>query len=68
MRKLNVWIMAGVVLFCALPVIASAAPTFSSVASFNGADGSAHKAPLVQGLNGNFYGTTQFGGGALAIS
>src|ERR1700747_1978823 len=57
--------------FCAATAIASpaqtgcsvAAPCFTILASFNGADGSLPIfGPLVQGFDGNFYGTA--GGGA----
>lgn len=39
------------------------AQTFTSLASSNGTNGSNPKGALVQGLDGNFYGTT-YGGGA----
>jgi uncharacterized repeat protein (TIGR03803 family) len=35
----------------------------TSLASFNGADGAAPAGPLLQGADGNFYGTTAAGGG-----
>jgi uncharacterized repeat protein (TIGR03803 family) len=38
------------------------AGSFSSLASFNGGNGSGPAAGLVRGSDGNFYGTTQFGG------
>jgi len=54
------WVLA----FCAVAVAASsAATTFTSLASFNGTNGeSPSYAPLVQGPNGNLYGTTYAGG------
>jgi uncharacterized repeat protein (TIGR03803 family) len=43
--------------------IASAAQTLNTLATFNGIDGSdPYTAPLVQGIDGNFYGTTAYGG------
>ena len=49
--------------FCIAAVIASPAQTFTTLASFNGTNGASSYAGLVQGTNGNFYGTT-LGGGA----
>jgi len=48
--------------FCAGAVIASSAQTFTTLASFDGKDGNLPDAPLVQGINGNFYGTALEGG------
>ena len=39
-----------------------AAVTLTTLHIFNGTNGNAPMAPLVQGTNGNFYGTTEFGG------
>lgn len=58
MAKRIAWI---VFLFFAV-VKASPSQTFTSLASFDGADGGVPYDSLVQGLNGNFYGTTGFGG------
>ena len=43
-------------------MITSPAQTFRTLANFNGTDGAAPSGPLVQGLDGNFYGTTGGGG------
>jgi uncharacterized repeat protein (TIGR03803 family) len=49
-------------LFCAATAIPSPAQTFATLASFNNTNGSFSQAPLVQGLDGNLYGTTDDGG------
>jgi uncharacterized repeat protein (TIGR03803 family) len=63
-RKSNVWTMACVVLvFCLVAAIASpAATTFTTLGSFAGTNGSSPNPGLVQGTDGNFYGTTANGG------
>ncbi len=49
--------------FCAAMAITSAAQTFTTLVSFDGSDGSAPiSESLVQGTDGNFYGTTTAGG------
>jgi len=49
--------------FCAAMVIASPAQTFTTLASFHGPDGATPRyGSLVQGTDGNFYGTTRGGG------
>ncbi len=48
--------------FCITSAIASPAQTFTTLVSFDGADGAYPYAALVQGANGNFYGTTYDGG------
>jgi uncharacterized repeat protein (TIGR03803 family) len=56
------WACAILVL-CAAAAIASPAQTLTTLASFTGTNGSQpYLANLVQATNGNFYGTTQFGG------
>ena len=42
--------------------ILSHAQTFKTIADFGGGNGAAPAAPLVQGIDGNFYGTTYSGG------
>jgi uncharacterized repeat protein (TIGR03803 family) len=54
--------MGCLVLVWAATVMASQAQTFTTLASFNGANGAYPEASLIQGLNGNFYGTTFEGG------
>jgi uncharacterized repeat protein (TIGR03803 family) len=49
-------------LFCAAAAISSPAQTFTTLASFNNTNGSFSQAPLIQGLDGNLYGTTDDGG------
>jgi uncharacterized repeat protein (TIGR03803 family) len=54
-----------IVVFCSANVIAAPAQTFTSLFSFDGTDGEKPLGGLVQGANGNFYGTTsQADGGA----
>jgi uncharacterized repeat protein (TIGR03803 family) len=49
-------------LFCAATAISSPTQTFTILASFNNTNGSFSQAPLVQGFDGNLYGTTDDGG------
>jgi uncharacterized repeat protein (TIGR03803 family) len=63
MTKLNGWKMASAVFaFCLATAIASSAQTFTSLISFDVANGETPESSLVQGLDGNFYGTTAEGG------
>jgi uncharacterized repeat protein (TIGR03803 family) len=63
MTKLDAWKMAGaVLLLCAGAVSASPAQTFKTLAHFGGTKGAYPRGPLVQGVNGNLYGTTEHGG------
>ena len=52
----------AIILFCAAPATSSSAQTFAAIANFNGNNGYIPSAPLVQGSDGNFYGTTRLGG------
>jgi uncharacterized repeat protein (TIGR03803 family) len=47
---------------CAATAVLSPAQDFKTMASFNGTNGSNTLAPLVQGTDGNLYGTTPAGG------
>jgi uncharacterized repeat protein (TIGR03803 family) len=50
-------------LFCLAGSIASQAQTFTTLVTFDGANGAQpYRGPLVQGLDGNIYGTTNTGG------
>jgi uncharacterized repeat protein (TIGR03803 family) len=49
-------------LFCAVAAISSSAQTFTVLATFNENNGAFPRAALVQGPDGNFYGTTELGG------
>ena len=63
MSKLNLWrTVCLVAVFCALVVIGWPAETYTILVSFSGFRGSSPAAVLVQGLNGNYYETTRFGG------
>ena len=69
MSKLN-WVMraCSVLLLWAAGAVALPAQTFTTLLSFDGTDGAAPVAPLVQGIDGNFYGTTYDGGTGQNIS
>ena len=62
MSKLSLWKrIAYVCVFCAAVAIASPAQTFTTLVNFDGTNGSEPVfGPLVQGLDGNLYGTTQY--------
>ena len=56
-------IFCSLILLCSAAAIASASVTFKPLVSFNGTNGSdAANFDLVQGVDGELYGTTQFGG------
>src|ERR1700739_2815134 len=63
MKNLGLWGVASIAAaFCVATAIASPARTFTVLANFNGKNGEAADGPLVQGANGNLYGTTYYGG------
>jgi len=49
-------------IFCIATAIASPAQTFTTLTTFDGTNGGLPVWPLVQGTDGNFYGSTGFGG------
>jgi len=53
---------AAALLVCMAATVAGHAQTFDTLVRFNGKNGKNPGAPPVQGLNGNFYGTTSAGG------
>ena len=54
--------ISAIFLFCAATVVASPAQNFTSLASFNRSNGQGPISAPVQGIDGNFYGTTPRGG------
>jgi len=52
----------AVFVLCATTAMALPAQTFTTLFSFDGADGTSPNAGFVQASNGNFYGTTNYGG------
>jgi uncharacterized repeat protein (TIGR03803 family) len=58
------WLYAcAAFLFCAVAAIASSAQTFTNLASFVGPNGANPYGALVQGINGDLYGTASYAGG-----
>jgi uncharacterized repeat protein (TIGR03803 family) len=53
---------ASILLFCAAATVATTAQTFTNLVNFDSTNGRAPFGTLVQGLDGNFYGTTAGGG------
>ena len=51
-----------VLVFCAAAVVAAPAQTLTTLANFNGANGANPQSTLIQGIDGNLYGTTLNGG------
>ena len=63
MKKSSAWKMVCIVfMFCAAAVIASPAQTLTTLVNFAGANGANPQSSLIQGTDGNFYGTTPDGG------
>jgi uncharacterized repeat protein (TIGR03803 family) len=63
MSKFGLWLTCLVCVFCAMAAVATPTDTFTTMVSFNGSNGDLPiYGSLVQGFNGNFYGTTQNGG------
>jgi uncharacterized repeat protein (TIGR03803 family) len=63
MTKLNGWkLCCAVLLFGAATATVAPAQIFTNLANFDGTDGDASYVSPVQGTDGNFYGTTYYGG------
>jgi uncharacterized repeat protein (TIGR03803 family) len=56
------WEVAAALLFCAVSAVFSPAQTFNTLVHFNGNDGYYPTMSLTQGVDGKFYGTTEYGG------
>jgi uncharacterized repeat protein (TIGR03803 family) len=65
MRNLNCWKKVGAVLVvCIATAIATPAQVFITLANLDGDNGYTASGTLVQGVDGNLYGTTELGGAA----
>ena len=65
LRSTSAWKRVCILaLVCAAAALTSSAQTFSSLLNFNATNGISPNGSLVQGLDGNFYGTTVEGGRA----
>src|SRR5260370_42535857 len=63
MTKLGGWkSICAVLVLCTATAIVSPGQTFTTLHSFDGADGTVPQGTLIQGLDGNLYGTTYEGG------
>ncbi len=64
MKKINALKMACIAIaLCAVTAVASPAQTYTNLFNFNGTNGQyPEDGTLVQGVDGNFYGTTYYGG------
>jgi uncharacterized repeat protein (TIGR03803 family) len=63
MTKLEGWTLSGALLLLSVAtVLPCQAQNFTTLAIFEGGNGYEPDAPLVQGIDGNMYGTTRFGG------
>jgi len=64
-KAINSYKVIGIIFcFCAVMAINSPAQTLTTLVTFNGTNGSDPAASLIQGSDGNLYGTTEYGGGA----
>jgi hypothetical protein len=62
MSKLSWWkTICFLCVLCVVEAIGSPAQAFKTLVNFDGADGAQPSAALVQGTDGNFYGTTYWG-------
>ncbi len=62
MTKLGAWKNVGALAICAATAIAAQGQVFTTLADFDSKNGEYASGSLVQGVDGNFYGTTAFGG------
>jgi len=66
MMKRNGWIMlsATLLVYTVVAAFPAQGQAFKTFASFDDANGAGPRAPLIQGVDGDLYGTTTFGGNA----